>query len=337
MTNPITVLMPVYNAEQYLNEAIDSILQQTFRDFDFLIINDGSSDKSEEIILAYNDSRIRYVKNEKNIGLVATLNKGIDLIDTKYIVRMDADDLSVSHRLEVLYQFMENHPDIGVFSSALERFGRESAIWISPQHNDEIKARLLFDSSIAHAPCIMRTKLLKENKIYYRDIHPHMEDHDLWIRLKDLTNFENTSESLYKYRDTGENIKVKNIDSLIERKKKLFKWILNTMAIDATEEELRLHIGLANKALPITSQNVRKYKAWLDRLINVNKETKSFPHEALLKQIEERWDRLFFILPEYNYRSVITYIRLSKGLSLGRATYLFKYVINKHVFRKGGL
>ena len=220
MQNPITVLMPVFNAEKYLNEAIDSILQQTFNDFNFLIINDGSVDKSEEIILSYKDARIKYVKNETNIGLVATLNKGIDLIDTKYIVRMDADDLSVPHRLKVLYQFMEAHSDIGVFSSGLERFGAESAIWVSPQFNDEIKARLLFDSSIAHAPCIIRTKILKENKIYYRDIHPHMEDHDLWIRLKDLTDFENTPEPLYKYRDTGENIKVRNIDSLTERKKK---------------------------------------------------------------------------------------------------------------------
>ncbi len=337
MEHLITVLMPAYNAEQYLKEAIDSILQQTFIHFNFLIINDGSSDKTEEIILSCKDPRIRYVKNDVNIGLVATLNKGIDLITTKYIVRMDADDLSVPKRLEVLYNFMETHPGIGVFSSALERFGGESAIWVSPQFNDDIKANLLFDSSIAHAPAIIRTKILNENKIYYRDIHPHMEDYDLWFRLKDLTDFENTPEPLYKYRDTGENIKVRNINSLKERKKKIYKWILSTIGIDATEEELLLHIGLANKGLPITPLNVRKYKAWLDRMIAVNRQTKSFPHVALLKQIDERWNRLFYILPEYSYSSVLTYIRLSRGISFSGMIYLFKYIINKHVLRRGNL
>ena len=119
----VTVLMPVYNAEKYLAEAINSILNQTFTNYELLIINDGSTDKSEEIILKYSDKRIRYIKNDKNIRLVATLNKGIELAKGKYIARMDADDISVPTRLEKQITLLENNEDIGVCGSFLYVFG----------------------------------------------------------------------------------------------------------------------------------------------------------------------------------------------------------------------
>ena len=100
MINPVvTVLMPVYNAEEYLVEAIESVLNQTFRDFEFLIINDGSTDRSEKIIKTFTDERIRYIRNSKNLKIVQTLNKGLALAKGIYIARMDADDISLPLRL----------------------------------------------------------------------------------------------------------------------------------------------------------------------------------------------------------------------------------------------
>ncbi|MBA3284207.1 MAG: glycosyltransferase family 2 protein, partial [Nitrosopumilus sp.] len=99
----VTVLMPVYNASAYLHDAIQSILNQTFQDFEFLIIDDGSSDNSEIIIKGYKDKRIRFIKNEQNIGISATLNKGIELASCELIARMDADDVSYPKRLEKQY------------------------------------------------------------------------------------------------------------------------------------------------------------------------------------------------------------------------------------------
>src|SRR5215472_9201923 len=99
--------MPVYNGEKHLREAIDSILSQTFRDFEFLIINDGSTDGSVEIIASYRDPRILLVHNEKNLGLIATLNRGMDLARGEYITRMDCDDISLPRRLEKQVAFME--------------------------------------------------------------------------------------------------------------------------------------------------------------------------------------------------------------------------------------
>src|SRR5688500_8514963 len=107
----VSVLMPVYNAEAYVSEAIQSILQQTYKNFEFLIINDGSTDNSEKLINTFSDSRIRYIRNSENIKLVATLNKGIDLSVGKYLVRMDADDISLPERLQKQVDFMETHPE----------------------------------------------------------------------------------------------------------------------------------------------------------------------------------------------------------------------------------
>ena len=108
----ITVLMPVYNGEKYLQQAIESILKQTFTDFEFLIINDGSTDNSENIILSYDDSRIRYIKNEENLRLIRTLNKGIELAKGKYIARMDCDDISLPYRFEKQLKEFQNNPHL---------------------------------------------------------------------------------------------------------------------------------------------------------------------------------------------------------------------------------
>ena len=126
-----TVLMPVYNAEKYVAEAIDSILNQTFNDFEFLIINDGSTDNSLDIIKSYDDPRITIINNETNLGLSHTLNKGIELARGEYIIRMDADDISLSIRLEKQIEFMDSNQHIGICGSWIQTFDKSGnqSIW----------------------------------------------------------------------------------------------------------------------------------------------------------------------------------------------------------------
>ena len=113
----VSVIMPVYNGALYLREAIDSILSQTHTNLELIIINDGSNDNSEEIILSYEDNRIRYIINEKNSGICVTLNKGLDIAKGKYIARMDCDDISCPERLQMQIEYMEQNPSIGVLGS----------------------------------------------------------------------------------------------------------------------------------------------------------------------------------------------------------------------------
>ena len=115
--------MPAYNAEKYINEAIDSILAQTFTDFEFIIIDDGSTDSTCAIVESYSDSRIRFFKNEHNLGVAATLNRGLDLARGEYIARMDADDISLPTRFEKQAAYMDSHPDVVVCGTGVECFG----------------------------------------------------------------------------------------------------------------------------------------------------------------------------------------------------------------------
>ena len=121
----ITVLMPVFNADKYLNIAIDSILSQTFSNFEFLIIDDGSTDKSVEIIQAYTDSRIRFIQNVSNQGISATLNKGISLSTTELIARMDADDICYPERLENQYNFFMADPECALLSTSVREISKD--------------------------------------------------------------------------------------------------------------------------------------------------------------------------------------------------------------------
>ncbi|WP_199883818.1 glycosyltransferase family 2 protein [Anaerosinus massiliensis] len=263
----VTVLMPVYNAEQYLKEAIESILKQTFKNFEFLIINDGSTDHSEEIIRAYKDSRIRLICNERNSGLIYTLNKGLKLANGEYIVRMDADDISYIDRLEKQVAFMENNLGIGVCGTWLETFGNgKSDVWKYSVEHEQIKAQLLFYSSMAHATIIIRTALVMKYQLFYDSSYLYAEDYHLWTKCIDLFRFSNLQEVLYKYRlhdesftqqmrgiqsGTAKKIREKNLANIGLNFDKdevdLFNQICSYNIIEKSRNKLFLMLNLLNK------------------------------------------------------------------------------------------
>ena len=214
----VTVLLPVYNGEEYLREAIDSILAQTYTDFELLIINDGSTDGTERIILSYTDPRIVYVKNEENIKLIASLNKGIDLAKGKYIAHMDADDVSLNNRLKKQIMYMEANPLIGLCGSYTQSLGLEQEIEIQYRLlNDEIKFKLFFDTHFPHPAAVIKKSVLTENNLYYEKEYIHVEDYVLWNKMANFTQLaiipevlvlkrEHTAQVSVQYRDIQQKI-----------------------------------------------------------------------------------------------------------------------------------
>lgn len=225
----VTVLMSVYNGESYLNEAIDSILAQTFTDFEFLIIDDASTDRTPEILLSYGDSRVRIVTNEENLGLTKSLNKGLALARGEYIARMDADDISVPERLEKQVFFLERNPDVGVLGANvqyIDEFGNPSQIIIWPQRDSLIKWQLCFMNPIAHPSVIVRRKLLMDSGGYNEEII-FAQDYDLWVRLSPRTHFENYRDILLYLRKTNENISFTKYNE-----QKMFSHLISKRAIN---------------------------------------------------------------------------------------------------------
>lgn len=207
MTFPsVTVLMPVYNGDKYIARAIESILNQTFEDYEFLIINDGSSDKTEKIILNYHDSRIVYKKHTQNCGLIYTLNEGIELANGTYIARMDADDVSASTRLKKQLAYIETNAAIDILGTWFAFMDTGIKV-CHPINHDECKVKLLKDTVIGHPTVFFRKDSIVKKGLRYDPSSLHAEDYHLWTdcAIKGL-KFANLPEVLLEYRIHPEQI-----------------------------------------------------------------------------------------------------------------------------------
>jgi glycosyltransferase involved in cell wall biosynthesis len=204
----VSVILPVYNSEKYLGESVAAILDQTFMDFEFIIINDGSKDRSEEKILEFKDPRIRYIKQE-NAGLAATLNNGIAVTKGKYIARQDHDDISLPERLEKQVRFMESHPKVGLLGSWAEIINEEGKstghFHKHPSENHVLKFLLLFNNPFVHSSVMIRKEVLERSGVYdtRKDV---FEDHNLWSRMASHTELANLPEVLLKYRELNSSM-----------------------------------------------------------------------------------------------------------------------------------
>jgi glycosyltransferase involved in cell wall biosynthesis len=200
--NPVvTVLMPVYNAEKYLREAIESILSQTLQNIEFLIIDDGSTDSSIEIIKSYNDNRIRFVQNEQNFGITYSLNRGIQLASTELIARMDADDISHPTRLEKQYMYAQKYPEIALISSWIRRINSDGKFEkISGLDSYDIYYTLLFSPRGIYHPVVMfRKSAVLDVGLYSKK---YAEDFNLWCKMIKKHRFHVIPEPLLDYRSS---------------------------------------------------------------------------------------------------------------------------------------
>ncbi|MCS6981063.1 MAG: glycosyltransferase family 2 protein [Flavobacteriales bacterium] len=197
----VSVLMPAFNAGPYISEAIQSILNQSCPDFELLVLDDGSQDNTQEIVLSYSDKRIRYLPNGKNLKLVATLNKGLDLAQGQFIARMDADDISLPQRFEKQIQFLHENPDVGCVGTGFRTLGLPQDYDVLYDHRPGmVQAQLLFDCKIAHATVMMRRSILDIYPIRYNPRYIHVEDFDFFHRLSLITRLCSIPEVLYLRR-----------------------------------------------------------------------------------------------------------------------------------------
>jgi glycosyltransferase involved in cell wall biosynthesis len=228
----ISVILPVYNCEKYIGKAIDSVLRQTFTDFELILINDGSTDQSENIILSFTDPRIVYIKNEKNCGLIYTLNRGIEQAKGKYIARMDADDVCMPERLAKQKLFLDEHDEIAMVASTvnfIDEHDREKGSWpldrktISPF---SIRKVMPYENCIAHPSVMIRSDIIK--KLQYKEYQKNIEDYDLWLRMLNCgMNIAKIEEPLLLYRLHGDSVttihlKSKNVFFTHSRMKRKF-------------------------------------------------------------------------------------------------------------------
>jgi len=285
----ITVLMPVYNAEEYLKQAIESILNQTFTNFEFLIINDCSTDSSFEIIKSYDDNRIRLVHNEKRLNLTGSLNKGIDLAKGKYIARMDADDISLPQRLQKQYEFMESNHEIGICGTWVQSFGLENAIAKYQTKDIYIKLKMLHESHFCHPSVIIRTTILKQHNLYYNPNDPSAGDYEFWCRALKHTKFANIPEILLKYRKSKTSISATEYEIQKQNSNNIKTVLFKDLGIDVTNDELNLYRNIAYHQYKKDKQFVVQAENLLQRMLKANESHNMFQKNVFNNYTGNMW------------------------------------------------
>jgi len=199
----MSIVMAVYNGKKYLKDAIDSVLQQSFTNYEFIIVDDCSTDSTPSIISLYNDNRIRYIRNKENLGQTPSLNIALKISKGKYIARIDGDDIYIQDKLKIQYYFMEKNPDVAVCGTAGERIdenGNQSGFRLYPQDPKDIYFRIFYQSPINHVSVIMRRSVVIDNG-GYDEKYPYCADFALWSKLiKNNYKIVNLPNLLVQYR-----------------------------------------------------------------------------------------------------------------------------------------
>jgi len=316
----VSILMPAYNVEKYIGEAIDSMLMQTYTDFELILLDDCSTDNTAKIIKYYTDKRIVYHRNESNVGLANNLNIGLLMARGEYIARMDGDDISLPNRLQTQIDFLESHPGIDLCSCGLQMFGTESTVWIRDFDLEQVKITMLFYSPILHATSVWRKKSFERYSLYYDQIAFPAEDYDLWSRAIFFCKLVNIPQVLYKYRIHG--VQVTKMDSrAIEKTREIqIKYLVR--ALPSLQSNFIDHF--VDKFIHqngITIQNVTTLKPLYRTIIEANKRDNFFDDNLLNDRLKRYYQALVFSLLKEN-KELYSFLLLDL-----RLTQLFKLIL----------
>lgn len=271
----ISVVMPVYNCGQYVAIAIESILKQKYTDFEFIIIDDGSSDNSVEIIRQFKDSRIIFIRNETNKGNYSARNRGMDIAKGKYICVMDADDISEPERLAIQYEFMEKNPSLGICGTFIKNIP-SGIIPCFITDYAELKVAFLFNNYCSHPSLMIRREILKRFDLKYNTDYFYSADYDLCVRALKVTEIQNIPYSLLRYRRHQGQI---SFAKYAEQEKYAdiirINQLIDILGFELMEIPVLLHLKLMKKRAFLM-----KYKndaeRWIRNILSKNKSVNYF-------------------------------------------------------------
>lgn len=289
-TVPIAVILPVHNGERYLATAIDSVLRQTYTEFELLVVDDGSTDRSPEIVRSYKDRRVRLVTLDRHEGLVSALNTGIRETQSEFVARMDADDISLPRRFERQRAFLQAHPEVGICGTFARNFGDRRGVRRVPVQHADIRARLFFGWAMDHPTLFMRRDVVERHALYYNDDYRNTEDLDLLIRAAEVTQLANLSEVLLLYRVHAASVTATLNADQNDLLARLLRRQLRNLVPDATPDEEAFHSRVALNA--VRERELDAAERWLLRLGEENRRTARYDIAAFARQLRRKWFEL---------------------------------------------
>ncbi len=318
----VSVILPVHNKAPWLREAMDSILGQTYGDFDLIAVDDASTDGSDDVLRSYlTDPRLRIIDMESNLGPGLAAQRAMDEATGEYIVRMDADDVMLPDRIARQVDFMDANPGVGLSGGGAMVIG-DGSVRICPEDDARCRADLIFGVSVLQPTSILRRSVLQRSGVRYRSHWPHVaEDWLFMIELMPHTRFANLKEPLIRYRKGGQNISGR--DGSYEARRRAAHLALGLFGITATDREAELlMVPGGTDRCTVDKAFVRDVHAWFARLRSYFAHDGRVDPQWVNKRIDAAWDRLFYRLADVGWGVALEHVRLGGRLRPGKLYYL---------------
>ncbi len=264
----VTVLMPTYNVAPWVDEAIQSVLNQTYKDFDLLVIDDASSDDTLAHVRAINDPRIRIAAFPNNVGLADNLNRGLDLTDTELVARMDGDDIAEPDWLETGIKVLDSHPEVGICSFGFQFFGTKTSLVRFPECHEDSKAQMLFGCTVI-VPVLRRSVFVDHNFRYSTAAFP-AEDYMMWSDAYRVTQVYNVQRTLFHYRTHETQISTSKRQAQIEKSNAVRLRMLDWLNDGFSEDEKRYFLDVFVPCVVEGKTSVEELKRFADFLVSRN-------------------------------------------------------------------
>jgi len=331
----VSVMMAAYNAEKFIRKSIESILDQTYQNWELIILNDGSIDGTRAIVKQFFDPRIKYFENEQNMGLVYTRNRMITLAAGEYLAVLDSDDVAYSDRLEKEVLFLNKNPLHGLVGSSIEMIDAKGNLtgetWNLPAKSKDIATILFFHNNFAHSTVMFRRSVLP-NPVYREGFAPS-EDFDLWVRLSQISRVYNFKKSLVAYRKHDNNTSFSNQERLFTAEKKIiFENVSRVLGLvpDALEVDLLYKVFFYRNKFPIQDNDIEKLENLMQEL------WRSFPgvaknmRKGLFASLLLRYYLIVLNSQGYSFcKIILKYFSIRIGSSIRKSLFLLFILFEK--------
>ena len=295
----VSVLIPCYNVEEYIEESMNSIINQTYTNLEIIAINDCSKDRTGELLqqMALKDNRIKVVDNKQNLKLITTLNNGIGLCNGEYIARMDSDDIALPTRIEEEVAFLEDNKDHDIVSTMFYAFKSESpsrrSLHQGPLHDRELRAYMLFKSGICHPASMIRKRVFTELGLKFEADYLHVEDYALWSEAIYKTKLANIGKPLLLYRVHQNQVSSLNEDLQLENKKKVFKIHCHHLGLPTDDDFIDIYASVAETVPQEASfEYITRCEEFMLSLLQLNEQISFCDSSFLRRMLSVHWLRL---------------------------------------------
>jgi len=275
--------MPTYNVAPWVEEAIHSVLRQTYRDFELLVVDDASTDETLDRVRAIDDPRIRIAAFPNNVGLADNLNRGLDIINTELVARMDGDDIAEPDWLETGINVLDTHPEVGICSFGFQFFDAKTSLVRFPEHHEDSKAQMLFGCTVI-VP-VFRKSVFTDNHLRYLTETFPAEDYSLWAKAYRMTQVYNVQRTLFHYRTHPTQISTSRREAQIAKSNEVRLKMLQWLNPNFTDEEKRYFLDVFVPCKIESKEDITKLKRFAQLLINRNTHG-NYSNEALRQKFK---------------------------------------------------